>query len=156
MQRTSITLSKYADNFVEFQYTGWAEGLANVHRIGVDESGRATYKFGLPNIIDEDGDTRSFIVEDYLSGLTLPNLKLTSEKKEWTKSTIDGLLKVLSETCKEIGVPAPAKLLEALANATELVVTFHNFDGEFQILEAGKESKMADGSDDEDDDDDDE
>ena len=138
MKRTSIVISKYTDNFVEFQFAGWEEHLANVHRIGADESGRATYEFGLPIITDDDGDDSRFLVEESLSELTLPNLELTSEKKEWTKSTIDGLLKVLSETCKEIGVPAPEKLLAALARTTELVVTFED-----KILEAGNEDVPA-------------
>ena len=82
--------------------------------------------------------------------------KFLTSRKVWTKWTIVGLSKALSRACNLVGVPAPEKLLAALANATELVVTFHNFDDEFQILEAGNEDKMADGSDDKDEDDEDE
>jgi len=154
---SNIWLTQCSDDFVEFRlrvsYCG--PNMLQKHRIGVDKSGRATYCFDYPR--DDKGckwDPNRWQKRTY-ENLVLYGINLKSAKKEWPKSTIVSLSEALSEACSLIGVPAPAKLLEALANATELVVTFHNFDGEFQILEAGKESKMADGSDDDDDDDDD-
>ena len=186
MKRTDITLSKYADNLVEFMVnTGYGSDQINVHKIGVDESGRATYEFDMPHNDDCEGELgengREMVSYD---DIAFPSLRLESAKKEWpkttiieimkvvndkcdtdigvealekfltsrkvwTKSTIDGLSKALSEACSVIGVPAPNKLLSALAKATELVVTFDDV-----ILEAGNEDKMADGSDKDDEDDD--
>ena len=184
MQRTDITLSKYADNFIEFMVnTGFGYDQINVHRIGVDESGRATYEFDQPcNDECEGSDDRTLAIDD----ITFPGFGLVSAKKEWpkatieeilevvnkkcksdigvealekflashkvwAKSTITGLSKALAEACSLIGVPAPKKLLAALAKATELVVTYDDV-----ILEAGNEGKNANGSVDEENKDEDE
>ena len=188
MKRTDITLSKYADNLVEFMVnTGYGADQINVHKIGVDESGRATYEFDMPLNDDCEGELgengREMVSYD---DIAFPGFRLDSAKKEWPKATIEEILKVvndkcdtdigvealekfltsrkvwpkstitglskaISEACSVIGVPAPKKLLAALAKATELVVTFDDV-----ILEAGNEDKMADGSDDKDEDEDDE
>jgi len=174
MKRTEITLSKYADNLVEFLVnTGFGYDQVNVHQIGVDESGRATYAFDQPHNDECEGsDDQDLTIED----IVLPGFDLASAKKEWPKATIEEVLKVvndkcksdigvealekflashrvwpkstidnlaeaLSNNCKMIGVPAPKKLLSALAKATELVVTFDDV-----LLEAGNEIKNADGS----------
>jgi len=179
MKRTDTTISKYADNLVEFMVnTGFGYDMVNVHKIGVDEFGRATYEFDQPHNDECDGIERDLAIED----IVLPGFGLESANKEWPKATIEEILKVvndkcksdigvealekflsshkvwpkstidnlaeaLSNNCKMIGVPAPKKLLSALAKATELVVTFDDV-----ILEAGNEGKMADGSDKDDED----
>jgi hypothetical protein len=179
MKRTDITLSKYADNLVEFLVnTGHGYDQVNVHQIGVDESGRATYEFDLPHNDECEGTEQELAIED----IAFPGFSLESAKKKWPKtttqeilnvvndkcdtnievealekflathkvwpkSTIDNLAEALLNRCKLIGVPAPEKLLAALAKATELVVTFDKV-----ILEAGNEGKRADGSDKDDED----
>lgn len=183
MQRTDVTLSKYADNLVEFMVnTGFGDDQINVHKIGVDESGRATYEFDQPHNDECEGSDQDLTIGD----ITFPGFDLESAKKEWPKATIEevlkvvndkcksdigvealekflashrvwpkstigGLSKALSEACHLIGVPAPKKLLSALAKATELVVTLDD-----AILEAGNENRNADGSVDEENKDEDE
>lgn len=183
MKRSDITLSKYADNLVEFMVnTGFGYDQINVHKIGVDESGRATYEFDQPHNDECDGTDQELAIDE----IAFPGFSLESAKKEWPKATIEEILKVvndkcksdigvdalekflsshkvwpkstidnlaeaLSNNCKMVGVPAPKKLLSALAKATELVVTFDDV-----ILEAGNEGKRADGSDEDEDEDKDE
>ena len=188
MKRThlpDLTISKYSDNYVEFILkSSYGFNAYQVHKIGVDELGRATYDFDMPqddqsttwknNDNDNDQDMVSYKDLAY----ELYNFDLASKKQElpkataedilkfvkdkcntdlpfssfyrvWPKSTIDGffgLIKTLARACNGIGVPAPEKLLASLAKATELIVTF-----EGNILNAGEEGFMADGSDDGDD-----
>ena len=173
MERSGITISKYANNLVEFMVnTGFGYDQINVHKIGVDESGRATYEFDQPHNDECEGSDQDLTIGD----ITFPGFDLASAKKEWPKATIEEVLKVVNDKCKSdigvealekflashrvwpkstigglskalaevcsiIGVPAPKKLLSALAKATELVVTFDDV-----LLEAGNEIRNADGS----------
>jgi hypothetical protein len=179
MKRTDITLSKYADNLVEFMVnTGYGYDQVNVHKIGVDESGRATYAFDLPHNDEGDGTEQELAIEE----IAFPGFSLESAKKEWPKATIEEILKVVNDKCKsDIGVEALEKFLsshkvwpkstidklaEALLNrckwigvpAPETLLAalakatelVVTFDG--QILEAGNEGKRADGSDKDDED----
>ena len=109
MKRTRITLMKYDENFVEFMYyTGYGDDVVNVHRIGVDKSGRATYDFDRPSNDKGEGSNE----EVTFAHLTLYDFDLISENKEWPKAKIKEILKVLSDKCKsDIGAKALEKFL---------------------------------------------
>jgi hypothetical protein len=118
---------KYDENFVEFlYYTGYGDDVVNVHRIGVDESGRATYEFDRPSNEKGEGSNE----EVTFANLTLYDFDLISEKKEWPKAKIEEILKVLGDKCKsDIGVEALEKFL-----ATHKVWPKSTIDGLLKVL----------------------
>lgn len=107
------------------------------HTIGIDDSGRVTYDYELPQ------DQHNQCEFGYWSYRNLANeaeVVLSSEGGVWTNRSLKSIVSVLKQKCESVGVPIPKNLLASLEAATELVVTFDSGPGP-RILDAGNEHK---------------
>lgn len=128
----------YSDSAVSFavlvEHPGGHDGgdFLQEHTVGVDNSGRATYAFELPQ---DQHNNCSFDNWSYRElAWDTAGVVLDSDDGVWTDKTLKSVVSVLQLKCKEVGVPIPERLLASLEKATELFVTFEGSD-----LDAGHE-----------------